>query len=328
MTRKVKTVKKKPIKTAKATTKKKTNATKFTKAKKSSSKNNYSYNDYINYDFDDDLISVSDNSYRNSYRNTFESSSTNSIRDSLGKKDTKFNSSQLLVAILAALITLACSIVGFVIYNNSKEDINRYKVIWQESYGRAYNHEDYLGQIVFESGIINEPIVQNVDDTYYLHKNFETNEYNLCGPVFVDGNKDLENDNNLVLFGHNRAKSVDPDGRLAFTPLHLLEDEINYQDNKTLRIVYKDKVEKYLISYVYIINSFSDDTRASDMYSTTNFTQEEFDNYIEIVEENKIYDTNEKINYGDKMLTLQTYFEGSNNKLIVLAKLVDTDTIK
>lgn len=233
--------------------------------------------------------------------------------------------------------------------NNKKEDIvieekqeeeevveikdyadDKYRSIFIESYEKAYNKDDFIGQIIFDSEIINEPVVQGKDNDYYLRRNYETLEYEIAGPIFVDCDCNVYIDNNTILYGHDFPKEDDPEQKLFFTPLHLLTDEDNYEDNKTICFVLRDRVETYLVCYVYdiaITQSVEGDqylVEGEPIYYNNNYSEEELEEYISAVEERKMYDTNNTINYGDKLLTLQTCYEDRIDKLIVLAKLVDT----
>ena len=69
-------------------------------------------------------------------------------------------------------------------------------------------NSDYLGQIVFDSGLINLPFVASKDNNDYLRRDFETKSYSVLGTVFMDYECDLECQN-IILYGHNAFSSYD-----------------------------------------------------------------------------------------------------------------------
>lgn len=208
------------------------------------------------------------------------------------------------------------------------------KKIWEKYHEKAFVKEDYVGQIIFESGIINEPFFQTKDNETYLNKDYETFKYTICGPVFADAYCDLESDNNLILYGHNRSTFADPEQKTLFTPLHILEDSNNYKDNRIIYLVYEDRVDAYLVASLYNIKVEQDEdgsqylTEGEPKYYENNFDKEEMEEYLNLVRQRELYDTGVEIDASDKLLTLQTCYEKQLDKLIVLAKKIDTLSYK
>ena len=205
-----------------------------------------------------------------------------------------------------------------------------YQDLYNEFYEKAYVKDDYIGQIVFESGIINEPVMQGDTNETYLRRNFETYKYEICGPVFMDYICDVETDQNLILYGHNRSTGVDPEHVMMFSPLHVLEKEENYEANKIIYMVYADRVDVYLVASVYPIKVVEKEdgnqylVKGEPLYYLNNYGVEEFETYIEGVKMKQLYDTGIKLVNTDKLLTLQTCYEDKLDKLIILAKRIET----
>lgn len=208
------------------------------------------------------------------------------------------------------------------------------KKIWEKYHEKSYIKEDYVGQIIFESGIINEPFFQAKDNETYLNKDYETFKYTICGPVFADAYCDLESGNNLILYGHNRSTFADPEQKTLFTPLHILEDSNNYKDNRMIYLVYEDRVDAYLVASLYKIKVEQEEdgtqylAEGEPKYYTNNFTKEEMKEYIDLVHQRELYDTGVEIDTNDKLLTLQTCYEKQLDKLIIIAKKIDTLSYK
>lgn len=208
------------------------------------------------------------------------------------------------------------------------------KKIWEKYHEKSFAKEDYVGQIIFESGIINEPFFQAKDNKTYLNKDYETFKYTICGPVFADAYCDLESGNNLILYGHNRSTFADPEQKTLFTPLHILEDSNNYKDNRMIYLVYEDRVDAYLVASLYKIKVEQEEdgtqylVEGEPKYYTNNFTKEEMKEYIDLVRQRELYDTGVEIDTNDKLLTLQTCYEKQLDKLIIIAKKIDTLSYK
>lgn len=204
------------------------------------------------------------------------------------------------------------------------------KKIWKENYDKAFVKEDYVGQIIFESGIINEAVVQGDTNDTYLRRNYETYKYEVLGPVFMDYECDVDSSQNLVLYGHNTYTSDDPYRIQRFTPLHNLEDENLYDHNKIIYMAYEDKVDVYLVASVYTVKvaEKSDGGQylieGEPKYYLPNYGINEFKEYKEGIKLSELYQTGIEITNSDKLLTLQTCFEDKLDKLVVVAKKIST----
>lgn len=101
-------------------------------------------------------------------------------------------------------------------------------------------NNDYKMWINMNGTNINYPILQGQDNDFYLYADFDGNYY-YPGSIFIDYRNDIENDNNLWLFGHNMA-----DGSM-FADLVKLKDETYFNENPEI-VLLKDGIQ-----YVYEI---------------------------------------------------------------------------
>lgn len=192
-----------------------------------------------------------------------------------------------------------------------KSDYKKYKDL----------NSDYVGTIKFQSGMIEEAVVQGEDNDTYLRTNWRTGEYDEEGSVFMDSENKLT-DQNITIYGHYVYEEYDASKTHKFTPLELLLDEANYKDNSIISFYLEDEVRQYQIVAVYLC-SLTDDLATPDnlRYYTANWTKENFETYKSAIKETQLYETGVDYNFSDKFLTLQTCVENKPyQREIVLCK--------
>lgn len=151
--------------------------------------------------------------------------------------------------------------------------------------------------------------VQTVDNDYYLKHNFEKND-NRAGWIFVDCRNELDgSDKNIVIYGHNMLN-----GSMFSTLSNVLErewlDDIN---NRFITFITPDENSIYEVYSVYQVAD-------NDYYTQTEFTEESFNNYVNITLKNSIYDFGTTVSSNDQLLTLVTCGRSNSNRIIVNAK--------
>ncbi len=203
--------------------------------------------------------------------------------------------------------------------------------------------EDYVGQIVFDSGLIDLPFVQAKDvyksdgslyafydekgnlvedpgshtgNDVYIWTDWKTGEYGLNGDggsVFMDYRNFLK-DQNIILYGHHFARDYDPSGSKQFTPLDALLTEESYEENKYLKLILDNEIRSYVVTNVFTINI--DDEYESQIIRTDmnedfsgNSEPRFFREFIEYMKKISRYDTGESLSDGDRILTLITCLE-------------------
>ena len=219
---------------------------------------------------------------------------------------------------------------------------------------------DYIGQIVFDSGMIDLPVVQagSVYDrngdmyTFYTEegilvedpeghtgndvyiwtgwKSHEYDPYGEDGAPFMHWLNDLD-DQNIIIFGHHFARDFDPSGSRQFTPLDLLLEEKNYEENCTLKLILDNEIREYEVTNVFVISIYDDyDTQIirTDMNRdlSGNYDQEFFSSYIKYMDGKSVYDTGIELSNDDRILTLITCVEHQSDlrQIVVCRQTEDT----
>lgn len=173
-------------------------------------------------------------------------------------------------------------------------------------------NSDTIGWLTVKNTEVNLPIVQSSDNEYYLNHNFEKN-WNSLGWAFADHRNIFpELSQNTVLYGHTYKDT------LIFSSLTntLRDDWLNNSENHIIEFSTIDGYHQWQIFSIYTIEETND-------YITTDFNNEEFLNFINLVKSRSIKDFNVEVNEFDKVLTLSTCYIDSYHRLVIHAKLVN-----
>lgn len=221
-------------------------------------------------------------------------------------------------------------VVGIVTYGYNKADTVNYptgklpEIVVNQDYQKNKKlNDDYVGLLKFDSGIIEEDVVQGKTNDTYLRTNWLTGEYDEEGSIFLDSENKLT-DQNITIYGHYVYESYDSSKTHKFTPLELLLNEENYNKNKTLSLKLENETRKYIVVAVYLCD-LTEEMSAPDnlAYYTPNFTKDNFEAYKAEIEKNQLYDTGVDYKFNNKFLTLQTCVENHpEQRQIVLCKQI------
>lgn len=189
-----------------------------------------------------------------------------------------------------------------------------------------YNiNDDYQGQFIFESGIIDEGVVQTYDNDFYLRKDWVSKEYSAMGSIIMDYECDLS-DRNITLYGHMRMDYELKKGETdKFTPLKKLLNEKDYKKNRYAYFISKGEIRKYLVADVFLLDLEKEGdyyyTPMNMEYYLTEFDPLYFVAYKENIKNIHAYDTGVSYSSSDNLLTLQTCVEGKeDSREIVILK--------
>lgn len=199
--------------------------------------------------------------------------------------------------------------------NITKVTKDRYPYLKTNLSNLIKENNETVGWIQVPNTKINYPVVQSTDNEYYLNHNFYKS-YNLAGWIFMDYRNILNNDSNIIIYGHNRL-----DESMFGTLKKLLKDEY-HKSNKYIFFNTKDTMSTYEIFSVYTIN-------ANDFKANTNFNNDsEYTDYLDNIKNLSIINFNNKVTYKDKIITLYTCSDNTNDRTIVHAKLVQAKKLE
>lgn len=203
-------------------------------------------------------------------------------------------------------------------------DYTYYNDIWKNNY---QINEDYIGDFWFDSELIHLPFVQGKDNGEYLYTDWKTMEELSEGSAFMDYRNQLD-DQNIIMYGHYVYEYKDPTRTRMFTPLQLLKEEENYEENKFFNVLLNGKLRRYQIAVVFYCPLYFENGYAypySNMrYNMPNYEREYFEEYKKAIYEQQFYDSGVEIMYEDKLMTFQTCVENREDlRLIIVAKMIE-----
>lgn len=170
---------------------------------------------------------------------------------------------------------------------------------------------DTAGWIKVEGTKVNYPFVKTSDNEYYLKHSFDKSS-NKKGWVFLDYRNDINNiGKNTILYAHGLVNNE------MFGSLRRVVKP-NWYKNKSnyiLSVVTPQETLKWIVFSTYTIEPES-------YYITTNFeSNEEFDEFVNLIKQRSVYDYGVDVTSGDKLLTLSSCYD-DKKRMVLHAKLI------
>ena len=152
-------------------------------------------------------------------------------------------------------------------------------------------------------------VVQAKDNNYYLKRNLEKT-YNVGGWIFLDYHNKLDGtDKNIVVYGHNMQ-----DNSMFGSLKNILNEEwYNNEENCIIDFKTEKEAQKYQVFSVYKIE-------AEDYYIETEFSENEFLQFIQTLKNRSIKNFNIDVSAEDSILTLSTCGASSKYRIVLHAK--------
>ena len=248
---------------------------------------------------------------------------------------------KLINIILVAIIIVCLSIIGYKYYNYNKDDklnseIQDLQPVINEAsdsdnnssgendgqdqskdgdYVNSANEEelksinsDYKMWIQIENTNINYPVVQGSDNDYYLKHNFRK-ESNISGTVFIESANDIDNDKNIILYGHNMRNGT------MFNNITNYKEESFFNEDNKINIIMNNTLYEYEVFSVYVKN-------VSEVNLAIGFASEdEFINYAYNEADESLYKKDVDFSAEDNLITLVTCsYEFTDARTIVVAR--------
>ncbi|MCR5784036.1 MAG: class B sortase [Eubacterium sp.] len=171
------------------------------------------------------------------------------------------------------------------------------------------------GWLTIDDTKIDYPVMQSPDSEYYLDHDY-TGEESLEGAVFADPAATFYPlDNYIVLYGHNMKSGN------IFGGLSKYESQSYEQTHSTITFSTRYETNTYKIVSVIKTQIPDEETVSFRYYNMFGYsTPEEFAQIKAFVEDERLYDTGEKITFGDEILVLSTCeYTQENGRLVIVS---------
>lgn len=234
----------------------------------------------------------------------------------------------MLIVFIILLIFSSIKVLGYIkyskdnekIFDKIKKDVEIVDVPEETSKDEKYKIDfaslkeknfDTVGFLKVNGTDIEHIVVQGKDNNYYLSHNFEKNE-NSAGWIFADYRNKLNGtDKNIIIYGHNMRNNT-----MFGTLKNILNiDWQENENNRNITFITENESALYEVFSVYQIE-------AEDYYMKTDFSIEEFKEYIENMKSRSRYNFNIDVNEDDTILTLSTCADNNKYRVVLHAKKV------
>ncbi|MBD5551023.1 MAG: class B sortase [Lachnospiraceae bacterium] len=172
-----------------------------------------------------------------------------------------------------------------------------------------------IGWVKIADTNIDYPVMQTVDNEYYLTHDFGQNtDKNGC--IFMDKDCDvIDRSTNLIIYGHHMKSGA------MFGHLDKYTDESFYQEHQTFQFDTIYEKGTYQVVYVFQAQILAEDEIAFKYYQFIDAnSEEEFNSNMVAMAEMSMYDTGLTPVYGDELVTLSTCdrSQGAEGRLVVV----------
>lgn len=171
---------------------------------------------------------------------------------------------------------------------------------------------DLVGWLRIEGTEINYPVVQTPDQPeYYIDRDFD-GEYNTHGCLFADGNCDVENSDNVTIYGHHMNDGTMFGGLQKY-------DEYDYW--KAHPVIYFDTLTEHRRYEIFAV--FRTTATVGQGFPYHRFidaaTEEEFDQFVDKCKALSVYNTGIDPVFGEPLICLSTCeYSQHNGRYVVV----------
>lgn len=175
-----------------------------------------------------------------------------------------------------------------------------------------------IGWVKIDDTYIDYPVLQTVNNDYYLNHNFDQEE-DKNGSIFLDKDCSIyPRSTNLILYGHHMRS-----GRM-FGQLNKYSSEKFYKEHKYIQFDTIYEKGTYEVMYVFRSKIYEESEIVFKYYQFTDAVSEtEFESNMMQMADMSLYDTGVSAEYGDELLTLSTCdYYTSDGRFVVVAKKI------
>ena len=194
----------------------------------------------------------------------------------------------------------------------SNEVLDEYKILYNKN-------KSLIGWVKIDDTIIDYPVMQTTNNTYYLEHNIEQ-AYDKNGSIFMDADCDvLKPSTNFIIYGHHMKS-----GKM-FGGLDKYSQKSYYEEHPIIQFDTIYEKGTYAIMYVFRSKVYNEDEILFKYYQFIDaYSAEEFYSNMEEMSKLSLYDTGITAEYGDRLLTLSTCDSSEpDGRFVVVAKKIN-----
>lgn len=189
--------------------------------------------------------------------------------------------------------------------------LDEYAALYKENY-------DTIGWLKIDGTNIDNVVMYAPHVTEkYLRNDFYGN-YATRGCLYIAENCDIFKSDNLIIYGHNMH-----DGSMFGTLMNFADEDF-YKQHKTFSFdtIYEKQTYEVVAAVKTAIPPEGKECFRYYEYVGKN-DKEMFDQYVQFIEENQLYDTGVDLQEGDKILTLSTCaYHTDQGRFLVIARKI------
>ena len=173
-------------------------------------------------------------------------------------------------------------------------------------------NKDVIGWIYNPGTVINYPVVQGKDNSYYL-KHLINGTYNASGTPFLDYHMKSDfSDKNMFIYGHHMKNGS------MFSSITEYKNMAYYNKHKNMYLITPTKKYRLEVFSAYITKA------TSDTYMRGFKANDKFKKYIEYIKGLSLIDTGINVTKDDTVVSLSTCtYEYENARFVVHTKRVE-----
>lgn len=202
-------------------------------------------------------------------------------------------------------------------HTKAPDILSRYKSFHEQ-------YPDLFGWLKIPGTQIDHPVMQSDDEKrgeryFYLHRDY-TGKQMEAGSLFVEtASSCFPQDKNTVIYGHNMSNGQ------GFGILENYKEPDFFKNHPLIQYDTIYETGTWQIAAVIVTRILYQDEEGFRYYRFYNYdSEQEFEECIRFVNENQLYDTGSRLQYGDQILMLSTCeYSKPNGRLVVVAKKVE-----
>lgn len=180
-------------------------------------------------------------------------------------------------------------------------------------------NEEIIGWLEIEGTNINYPVLQGLDNDYYLTHNYKK-EKSITGSIFLDRDFDLINgSSNYLIYGHRNENG------LMFEDLIKYSNEDFYNEHRKIKFTTNNDDSIYeVLSVFYSRVYYKNEKDVFRYYYFVNAKNEqEYNDFVNNAKKVSLYNTGVIANYGEQLLTLSTCeYSQEDGRFVIVCKKV------